>query len=81
MMEWIPIILVTFKILVLGTGMFFAIKWHYDKAKKGKNTAKEARAVLRASSKVFAAFTLLLLGLGLITYVVARTSGLEMTFM
>jgi hypothetical protein len=36
-MEWVPIIFVTFKGLVLGTGMFFAIKWHYDQDKKAKN--------------------------------------------
>ena len=35
-MEWIPIVLVTFKVLVLGTGMFFAIKWHHDQAKNEK---------------------------------------------
>jgi hypothetical protein len=34
MMEWFPIVAGTFKVLVLGTGMFFAIKWHYDKEKK-----------------------------------------------
>lgn len=42
-MEWVPIVFVTFKVLVFGTGMFFAIKWHYDrereeKAKKNKET-------------------------------------------
>ncbi len=36
MMEWIPIGLVAFKLVVFGTGMFFAIKWHYDKEKKNK---------------------------------------------
>lgn len=36
MMDWVPIVFFTFKILVFGTGMFFAIKWHYDKAKKEK---------------------------------------------
>ena len=35
-MEWIPIVLVTFKLLVFGTGMFFAIKWHYDKEKNNR---------------------------------------------
>jgi len=35
-MEWIPVVLIAFKILVFGTGMFFAIKWHYDKEKKNK---------------------------------------------
>lgn len=36
MMDWIPIVFVTFKVLVFGTGMFFAIKWHYDQGKKKK---------------------------------------------
>jgi len=35
-MEWFPIVAGTFKVLVLGTGMFFAIKWHYDKGKAEK---------------------------------------------
>ncbi|MBI5268597.1 MAG: hypothetical protein HY856_02870 [Burkholderiales bacterium] len=26
--------MVTFKVAVFGTGMFFAIKWHHDRAKK-----------------------------------------------
>lgn len=30
-MEWVPIVFITFKVLALGTGMFFAIKWHYDR--------------------------------------------------
>jgi hypothetical protein len=34
MIDWIPVVFVTFKFLVLGTGMFFAIKWHYDQGKK-----------------------------------------------
>ena len=43
MMEWIPIIFFIFKILVFGTGMFFAIKWHYDKGKKKKKEKEEAK--------------------------------------
>jgi hypothetical protein len=78
MMDWIPIVLVTFKALVLGTGMFFAIKWHYDQGKKGKE--KEARAVLRAGGKVAAVFVLSLLGLVLVTFVLARKLGLDLTF-
>ena len=76
MMDWIPIVLVTFKVLVLGTGMFFAIKWHYDQGKK----EKEKRAVLRAGGKVAAVFVLSLLGLGLVTFVLARKLGLDLTF-
>jgi hypothetical protein len=37
--NWFPIVFFPLKILVLGTGMFFAIKWHHDQdqAKKKKN--------------------------------------------
>jgi hypothetical protein len=73
-MEWFPIVAVTFKFLVLGTGMFFAIKWHYDQGKKGK--VMERRAVLRAAGKVAAVFVLSLLGLGLFTFVLIRKLGL-----
>jgi len=77
MMDWIPIVLVAFKVLVLGTGMFFAIKWHYDQGKKGK----EKRGALRAGSKVAAVFVLSLLGLVLVTFVFARMLGLDLTFL
>jgi hypothetical protein len=77
-MDWIPIVFVTFKVLVLGTGMFFAIKWHYDQGKKGK--VEERRAVLRASGKVAAIFVLLLLGVGLVTFVLVRVLGLDLGF-
>jgi hypothetical protein len=50
-MEWIPIVLVTFKVLVLGTGMFYAIKWHYDQGRKEKERHKEKRALLRAGGQ------------------------------
>jgi hypothetical protein len=76
MMDWIPIVLVAFKVLVLGTGMFFAIKWHYDQGKKGK----EKRGALRAGGKVAAVFVLSLLGLVLVTFVFARMLGLDLTF-
>jgi len=76
MMDWIPIVFVTFKVLVLGTGMFFAIKWHYDQGKK----EMDKRAVLRASGKVAAVFVLSLLGLVLVTFVLARMLGLDLSF-
>jgi len=37
MMDWFPIVFFAFKIIVFGTGMFFAIKWHYDQGKKKNN--------------------------------------------
>ncbi len=75
-MEWIPIVFVIFKGLVLGTGMFFAIKWHYDQGKKGK--IEERRTVLRAAAKVAAIFVLSLLGLALLTYVIVTRLSLDL---
>ena len=34
MYDWFPIVFIVFKVVVLGTGMFFAIKWHHDQAKQ-----------------------------------------------
>ena len=76
MMDWIPVIFVTFKFLVLGTGMFFAVKWHYDQGKK----EKERRAVLRAGGKIAAFFMLSLLGLGIVTFILIRMLGMDLTF-
>lgn len=78
MMDWFPVVALTFKVLVLGIGMFFAIKWHYDQGKKEKAT--ERRAVLRAAGKVAAVFVLSLLGLVLVTFALAKRLGLDLTF-
>ena len=77
-MDWFPIVAGTFKVLALGTGMFFAIKWHYDQGKKKKG--KEQRAVLRAAATVASVFVLSLLGLVLVTFVLAGRLGLDLTF-
>lgn len=77
-MDWIPITFGTFKALVLAIGMFFAVKWHYDQGKKGKQ--EESRAVLRAGGNVAAIFVLSLVGLGLVTFLVVRMLGLELTY-
>jgi hypothetical protein len=76
MMDWVPIVFVTFKVLVFGTGMFFAIKWHYDQGQKDKDKKMEMRAVLRASGKAAALFVLTLLGLGLFTFYLIRVLGM-----
>lgn len=44
MMDWdwvdlFPIVVFPLKVIVLGTGMFYAIKWHHDQAKKDKETS------------------------------------------
>ncbi|MES2024116.1 MAG: hypothetical protein V4448_01035 [Pseudomonadota bacterium] len=79
-MDWTLIVFVTFKVLVLGTGMYFAIKWHYDQGKKEKDREKEKRAVLRAGGKVVVVFVLSLLVLVLVTFVLASKLGLDLTF-
>ena len=43
-MDWVPIVFIVFKVAVFGTGMFFAIKWHYDQGKKAKNEASRSQA-------------------------------------
>ena len=78
MIDWFPVVFFTFKVLVLAIGMFFAVKWHYDQGKKGKE--KEARAVLRAGGMLAAVFVLLLVGLGLATFALARKLGLDLSF-
>ncbi|WP_343650098.1 hypothetical protein [Herbaspirillum sp.] len=79
-MDWVPVVFVTFKLIVLCTGMFYAIKWHYDQGKKEKEKGKERRAVLRASLTVAAIFVLLLVGLGVVTFDLAKMLGLELSF-
>jgi heme/copper-type cytochrome/quinol oxidase subunit 2 len=76
-MDWTLIVFLAFKLLVFGTGMFFAIKWHYDRGQKEKKMDK--RAVLRAGGKVAAVFVLALLGLGLFTFFTSRMVGLDLT--
>lgn len=39
--DWFPFVFFPFKILVLGVGMFFSIKWHHDQAKKEEREKRE----------------------------------------
>lgn len=75
MIDWIPIIFVTFKVLIFGTSMFFAIKWHYDQGKKGA----DRRALLRAGGKVAAIFLLGLTVVVFFTFTLARTLGMDLS--
>jgi len=77
-MDWVPAVFIVFKVIVLGTGMFFAIKWHYDQGRK-ENGRQKQRAVLRAAGKVVAVFVALLLVLLVLTFGLARLLGLNLT--
>ncbi|QHJ01712.1 hypothetical protein GT347_25495 [Xylophilus rhododendri] len=77
-MDWVPVIFIVFKVLVLGTGMFFAVKWHYEQGKK--EGGKERRStVVRAGAKAVAVFAVLLLLLLILTFGVSRLLGLNLT--
>ena len=73
MIDWIPVVFVVFKVLMFGTGMFFAIKWHYDQDKKDK------RAVLRTAGIVMGILVLLFLLLGGLIFVMVRMFGLDLS--
>ncbi|WP_394414287.1 hypothetical protein [Roseateles sp. BYS78W] len=64
-----------FKGLVFATGMYFAIKWHYDREKQGT----DRRALLRMGGKMAVIFVLLLLVLLLLTFGLARMLGMDLS--
>jgi ABC-type Co2+ transport system permease subunit len=72
-MYWVPVIFVTFKLVVFGIGMFFAIKWHHDQE---KNTDK--RRLPRIAGKAAAIFALSLVGLMLVTFGLARMLDMDL---
>ncbi|UPG86794.1 hypothetical protein L2Y94_05420 [Luteibacter aegosomatis] len=73
-MDWVPVVFITFKVLVFGTGMFLAVKWHYDQGKKGRHA--ERRAMMRTVGKVVAVFVPTLLILLFVTFAVGKKLGL-----
>lgn len=79
-MELFPVVFYTFKFVVLGIGMYFAVKWHYDQGKKGKVQQDERRAVLLAAGKVAAIFVMSLAVLGLLTWFVVSRLSLDLSF-
>ncbi len=48
MIDLFPIVFGTFKVVVLGVCMYFAIKWHHDQAKLKKTAAEEQQAAAGA---------------------------------
>ena len=74
-MDWVPIVFGTFKVVALGTGMFFAIKWHYDQGKKVGR-----RAVLLAGAKMAAIFLLAVFGVGFLAFGLCSMLGLNLSY-
>lgn len=75
MIDWVPVVFVTFKVLIFGACMFFAIKWHYD---QGKKKGMDKRALLRTGGKVAAVFVLALLAVLLFTFGIASMLGMDL---
>ena len=48
-MDWIPVIFIAFKFLVLCTAMFFSIKSHRDKQKEEQEEERERQNRINAS--------------------------------
>jgi hypothetical protein len=76
MIDWVPVVFVTFKALIFGTCMFFAIKWHYD---QGKKKGMDTRTLLLTVGKVAAIFMLALLGVLAFTFGIARMLGMDLS--
>jgi hypothetical protein len=77
-MELVPTVFIVFKVGVLGIGMFLAIKWHYDKAKREKGP-ESRRTVLWAAAKAVAIFVLLLVALLFLTFGLGSRLGIDLT--
>ena len=75
MIDWVPVVFVTFKVLIFGTCMFFAIKWHYD---QGKKKGASQRTLLIAAGKVVAIFLLGLVAVLLFTFGLAKMLGMDL---
>lgn len=43
-----PLIFLPFKLIVLGIGMYYAIKWHYDREQEKKEEEAAAQAEAQA---------------------------------
>lgn len=73
MWDWVPIVLVVFKVGALAAAMFYAVKWHYDQGGK-----KSGREMIRTGVLMGISFLVLLALLGLFAYSLAAMLGLDL---
>lgn len=53
-LDWFPIVLLPLKIIVVGIGWYYSVKWHYEQDQKKKNetlAAAERAAAARAAAE------------------------------
>ena len=48
-MEWVPVFFIAFKLLVLGTAIFFSIKSHHDGEKQEQEEERERQKRVNGS--------------------------------
>ena len=75
-MEWVPIVFITFKVLALGTGMFFAIKWHYDQGRRS-TPSDIVKAVLEGAGYVLAVIVVFAVIYALLHYLHLLPAGVD----
>ena len=76
MWDWFPIVFILFKVLVLGTGMFFAIKWHYDQG-TSSNPTDIIKVTLECACYILVVVIVLALIYGLLDYLDFLPAGLN----
>lgn len=42
-LDWFPIVFLPLKLLVVGVGWYYSVKWHYDQDQKKKNETRAAQ--------------------------------------
>jgi heme/copper-type cytochrome/quinol oxidase subunit 2 len=73
MIDWFFWVFAAIKAFILGAGMFFAIKWHYDQEIK---RGKKRHEMFGMASKLAAIFLISLLGLGFMTFSLINKLGM-----
>jgi len=48
-MDWFPIVFIAFKLIIIGTAMFFSIKSHREKEKEEQEEERERQNRINAS--------------------------------
>lgn len=76
MIDWVPVVFVTFKVVIFATCMFFAIKWHYD---QGIKKGADPRTLIRNSIKVVCAFIVGVVVVLLLTFFMASKMGMDLS--
>ena len=74
MIDWVPVVFLTFKFLIFGACMFFAIKWHYDQGK----IKMDKRTLLRKGGLWAAVFIAALALVLLSTFGLAKMLGMDL---